>query len=259
MRVRKDIWILTLVGMLAGFLTIRAFNIQYSGLSLSSMLSFEKIRQYIEPERLQKIESYLKEKELPEKEQKALMEKVRLLEGVISSYEKEAAEKSYYGEEIQESLEKSRILAGMIDLEGPGIEIVLNDRKREDIFTKDPRFLNYYIVHDSDLLNVINELRAAGAEAIAINGVRILSTSRISCGGPTINVGKEQRFAPPFVIHAIGDPDKLAAYFEQEDSIYHSLTFWGLEFSIKKKDRIEIPRYMGGDLFKYAKPIEEGE
>ena len=83
-------------------------------------------------------------------------------------------------------------------------------------------------------LEVINELKAAGAEAIGINGVRILGNSRISCGGPTINVGDDQRFAPPFVIHAIGDPDALAGYFQSPDSIYHILTFYGLEFSIKK-------------------------
>ena len=43
--------------------------------------------------------------------------------------------------------------------------------------------MGYYIVHDSDLLEVVNELRAAGAEAVAINGVRIIGSSRISCGG----------------------------------------------------------------------------
>jgi uncharacterized protein YlxW (UPF0749 family) len=119
--------------------------------------------------------------------------------------------------------------------------------------------LGYYIVHDSDLLEVVNELRAAGAEAIAINGVRIIETSRISCGGPTINVGKEQRFVPPFVIHAVGDPEALTSYFQREDSIYQTLMYWGLRFEIKKKDLIQIPRYIGDLEYKYAKPIEEGE
>ncbi len=259
MNKKKDIWILSLIGVLVGFLLIRAFDAQYPELGLGSMLSFERIGRYMDADRIKTIESYLNEKELLEERKERLMEKLRSLEEVISIYEKAAAEKSYDGEEIQEELTNSRILAGAIDVEGPGIEIVLNDRKRESILTNDPGMLSYYIVHDSDLLNVVNELRAAGAEAIAINGVRILATSRISCGGPTINVGKEQRFAPPFTIHAIGDPDELAAYFQREDSIYHTLTFWGLEFSIAKKDRIVIPRYIGGDLFKYAKPVEEGE
>ena len=259
MRIKKDIWILTLIGVLVGFLIIRVFDAQYPELGLGNMPLLDKIRQFMDADRIKIIEAYLEEKKSLEAKKESLMEDIRYLEEIISKYEKAAAEKSYDGEAIQEELIKSRILAGAIDVEGPGVEIVLNDRKRESILTKDPGLLNYYIVHDSDLLNVVNELRAAGAEAIAINGVRILGTSRISCGGPTINVGKEQRFAPPFTIHAIGNPEELAAYFQREDSIYHSLTFWGLEFSIKKKDRIVIPRYIGGDLFKYAKPIKEGE
>ena len=42
--------------------------------------------------------------------------------------------------------------------------------ERDSILDSDPDMLGYYIVHDSDLLEVVNELRAAGAEAIAING-----------------------------------------------------------------------------------------
>jgi uncharacterized protein YlxW (UPF0749 family) len=81
--------------------------------------------------------------------------------------------------------------------------------KRDSFLNINLYMMNYFIVHDSDMLHVINELRGAGAEAIAINGTRIMATSRISCGGPTINVGKSERFTPPFVIHAIGDPDAL--------------------------------------------------
>ena len=144
-------------------------------------------------------------------------------------------------------------------MKGPGIEIILNDRKRDSFLDYDPYMLNYFIVHDSDMLHVINELRGAGAEAIAINGTRIMATSRISCGGPTINVGKSERFAPPFIIHAIGNPDELMAAFQREDSIYHSLIAWGLEFHIRKLDSIEIPRYMGDVDFTYAKSMQEDE
>ena len=47
---------------------------------------------------------------------------------------------------------------------------------------------NLYIIHDDDLLRVINELRAAGAEGIAINGERIVAMSEIRCAGPTLSV-----------------------------------------------------------------------
>ena len=163
------------------------------------------------------------------------------------------------GEEIQKQLFEARVLAGLTDIQGPGVEIILNDRKKDTVMPDELYYITDFIVHDSDLLEVINELKAAGAEAIGINGVRILGNSRISCGGPTINVGKDQRFAPPFIIHAIGDPDALAAYFQRPDSIYHILTFYGLEFSIKKMDNITIPRYYGEVEFKFAKPVKEDE
>jgi uncharacterized protein YlxW (UPF0749 family) len=104
---------------------------------------------------------------------------------------------------------------------------------------------------------VLNELKAAGAEAIAINGTRIMANSRISCGGPTINVGRYGRFTPPFIIHAIGDPDILAASFQQPDSVYNDLVAWGLEFKIKKLDYIEIPRYLGEIELKFASTVRE--
>ena len=119
--------------------------------------------------------------------------------------------------------------------------------------------MNYFIVHDSDMLHVINELRGAGAEAISINGTRILSTSRISCGGPTIKIGKFERIAPPFIIHAIVNPDDLVATFQREDSIHQDLVDWGLEFQIRKMDSIEIPRYLGDTEFTYSKAIQEDE
>lgn len=259
MKIKKDLWVLTLIAILAGFFIIRVLEAQNPQLGISSMLSPQALDQYFEGRSLGKIEEYLKVSKELEQERADLLEEIRALGEIISRHEKEAAEKIEEGEQIREELEISRMIAGMLDVEGPGVEIILDDRKRDTILESDLGMMGYYIVHDSDLLEVVNELRAAGAEAVAINGVRIIGSSRISCGGPTINVGKEQRFAPPFVIHAVGDPDALASYFQREDSIYQTLMFWGLRFEIEKKDLVQIPRYIGDIEYKHAKPIGEGE
>lgn len=256
---KKDIWVLTLIGMLAGFFVMRVFEAQHPQLGFSKLLSPQSLDQYFEGKSLARIEQYVQEMQTLEQDREALLGEIRALETVISEHEKVAAERIDQGEQIRAELQSSRMMAGMLDVEGPGIEIVLDDRKRDTILDSDPGMIGYYIVHDSDLLEVVNELRAAGAEAVAINGVRITGSSRISCGGPTINVGKEQRFAPPFVIHAVGDPEALASYFQREDSIYQTLMFWGLKFEIKKKDLVQISRYIGDVDYIYAKPIEEGE
>jgi len=259
MKIKKELWVLTLIGILAGFFVVRVLDAQHPQLGISSMLSPQSLDQYLEGRSLAKIEQYVNRAKELEERRDALLEEIRALEEVIDRHEEKAAERLHKGEQIREELQQSRMMANLLDVEGPGIEIILDDRKRDSILDSDPGLLGYYIVHDSDLLEVVNELRAAGAEAIAINGVRIIETSRISCGGPTINVGKEQRFVPPFVIHAIGDPDALASYFQREDSIYQTLMYWGLRFEIKKKELIQIPRYIGDVEYKYAKPIKEGE
>ncbi|NLJ41265.1 MAG: DUF881 domain-containing protein, partial [Clostridiales bacterium] len=242
---RKELWVLALISLLASFLATRVLDTAKPRSGTSGMLTPQSINQYFEGRSLAKIEEYIGEKRALEEKRDSLLEQTWALEGIIEIYEQRAAEGIEKGEQIRRELHESRIMAGMLDLEGPGIEIILDDRKRDTIMDHDPGMLGFYIVHDSDLLEVINELRAAGAEAISINGVRITGSSRISCGGPTINVGIEQRFAPPFVINALGDPEALAGYFHREDSIYNTLQFWGLRFDITKKDMVDVPRFIG--------------
>ena len=69
---------------------------------------------------------------------------------------------------------------------------------------------NDYIVHESHILRVVNELRIAGAQGIAINGQRITANSYIKCTGPVITVDG-RTFPAPFVIEAIGDAEVLSA------------------------------------------------
>lgn len=247
MRLRKDFLVISIMCALLSFFLIKAFNIQKYGYDIGTSTSINRIQELTA--QLKTLES--------SKEQ--LLERLQNLESQISRYENMIAENIYMGEEVQKQLFEARVLAGLTDIHGPGVEIVLNDRKKDNIMPDEMFSITDFIVHDSDLLEVVNELKAAGAEAIGINGVRILGNSRISCGGPTINVGKDQRFAPPFIIHAIGDPDALAGYFQRSDSIYHILTFYGLEFSIKKLDNVNIPRYYGEVSFNYAKPVKEDE
>ncbi|HOB20398.1 MAG TPA: DUF881 domain-containing protein [Candidatus Atribacteria bacterium] len=237
---RYSILLISLVCAILGFVLVIAFDNEVEGVEIGEITSVEKIEQLI------------KQRDALAKAKTEQDETIGRLQNSIAGFEQVAAERNSYVKLIQQELLSVRAFAGFVPLEGPGIEIVLNDRKRDSILFSNSSIYKYFIVHDSDLLNVINELRGAGAEAIAVNGTRIMANSRISCGGPTINVGKYGRFTPPFVIQAVGDPDRLAASFQQPDSIYHELIAWGLEFKIKKVDRIVIPRYLGDVELKYG-------
>lgn len=150
--------------------------------------------------------------------------------------------------------ENIRMGAGAVALEGKGIIIVVDDSKRLSKVGDNP---NLYLIHDEDLLKVINELWAAGAEAISINEQRLIATSEIRCAGPTLSVNNT-RYSPPYEIRAIGEPQTLENSLKMRGGVIETLQFWGIQVSVKKQDLIEIPAYKGTFRFEYAKPVKEG-
>ncbi|MBQ1249641.1 MAG: DUF881 domain-containing protein, partial [Selenomonadales bacterium] len=117
---------------------------------------------------------------------------------------------------------------------------------------------NLYVIHDDDLLKVINELRAAGAEAISVNGQRLIATSEIRCAGPTLSVNNT-RYTPPYEILAIGDPKTLDNALKMRGGIVETLRFWGIQINISKSDNIVVPAYKSSFRFDHARAVESGE
>lgn len=152
---------------------------------------------------------------------------------------------------MKEELDRVRELAGMTTIAGPGVEVTLNDNPNVLPPGQDP---NNFVLHDEDVLSVLNELKAAGARAVAINNQRIISTTEVRCIGPTILLNKNQRLSPPFVISALGDPDTLANSLKMKNGVVDSLQLWGIQVDIKKVDKVEIPAYSGTLTYNYATP-----
>lgn len=152
---------------------------------------------------------------------------------------------------LRSELDAVRILAGAIDMAGPGIEVILNDSSAAVQPGQNP---NFYVLHDEDILKVLNELRAAGAEALAINGERVLATTEIRCIGPTVLVNKTERLAPPYVITAIGNPETMEASLKMKGGVIDTLRYWGIQVTVKKHPVIVIKAYGGATGFKYARP-----
>ena len=108
------------------------------------------------------------------------------------------------------------------------------------------------------MLKLVNELKAAGAEAIAINGQRIVSFSEIRCAGPTISVNNT-RISPPYVIQAIGSPESLDSSLNMRGGIIDIFQFWGIQVQVQKTDNMTLPEYIGRYSFQYAQAAGEGE
>jgi uncharacterized protein YlxW (UPF0749 family) len=105
---------------------------------------------------------------------------------------------------LNEGIEKAKAFAGLTDLQGPGLKVTLLDSRPKVGSMQGSES----IIHDTDVLKVVNELLASGAEAIDVNGHRVVTTTSFRCVGPVIHVDGVP-VASPIVIRAIGDPATL--------------------------------------------------
>ena len=150
-------------------------------------------------------------------------------------------------EQKEEEIKLGNKMIGLTEVTGPGVIVTLSDSKN-DVSTA----LNVsdLLVHDADVLSVINELKNAGAEAISINDQRLVPTSSISCGGNIIEINGE-KVGAPFVIKAIGLPEQLAA-LSRPGGYLEILKRATVGVELKKSNNITIPKYTGVINYKYA-------
>lgn len=152
---------------------------------------------------------------------------------------------------LKANIDRLKLLSGLTNVEGPGVVITLDDQEKANT-AKDAEF---YIIHYSSILYIVNDLRAAGAEAIAVNGNRVVSTSDIRCAGSIILVNTH-RLAPPFEIKAIGNPSELETVVRTGE--YTTLELSAFPVTLGKKNKITLPAYEGSYSFNYAGPLKEG-
>lgn len=189
------------------------------------------------------IEQYKKQKDDLEK-------KINELQTKVSNYEKAAASQDDTAKEIVKELEDTRMLVGSTDVHGPGVTVYITPKStvlRSNIDSQP--------IIDKDILDIVNELNAAGAEAVAVNDYRITSRTGIRNGGNFIYVN-EEKISPwkRVVIQAIGDKSILDA----------SLNFPGAlpelkdcDVKIERSDDIKIAKYNSKTLkFQFAKPVK---
>jgi len=142
-----------------------------------------------------------------------------------------------------------KFAACLTSLVGEGVIITLHD---SDKAAKSGENENAYIIHDDDLLRVVNELRAAGAEALSINGQRLTALSEIRCAGPTLSVNNI-RSSAPFEICAIGDKKTLNNAITMRGGIADTLAVWKIKVEVETSDEIVIPPYKGDVAKKFAR------
>jgi uncharacterized protein YlxW (UPF0749 family) len=176
-----------------------------------------------------------------------LQEEVDSLRKKATSLEKALSENGKGSAALNSALQDNKAFAGLTELEGEGIEVTLVDNPAAG-----PMPGELDIIHDYDLLKVSNELFSAGAEAISINGQRLVTMSSIRCAGPTILVDGI-KVAAPFKILAIGDAKVLDSAFRMAGGVMAELSQSNPKMvSIRRMSQIRVPAYLGSTQFKKA-------
>lgn len=166
-----------------------------------------------------------------QKQKNELQERLMKLEEENQTYARVKAGDSEAVQQIQNNLKKARIFAGLETVKGAGIIVTLDNNE-------------YVHVYDTDILNVVNELRASGAQAISVNEERIVAMTEIRNAGQYVIINGKQ-FKAPFVIKAIADPDDLERSLTLMGGVIESLEEnLGLKVSIKKSEEIIIGKFI---------------
>lgn len=129
-------------------------------------------------------------------------------------------------------------LAGYKPLSGAGLRVTLSDGDTTAFDPKTAPFIKG-IVHDFDILNLVNELRGAGATGIAVNGVRLTNQSAIRAIGPTITIERHELKAP-FVVEAIGNGALIQKLLQAKQSLLEQMRDSGIKTQIKVLSQLTL-------------------
>lgn len=202
---------------------------------------------------LQDINSLTNTLNFQESENLKLQEQISQLEEKITSYETAILEDGNIEEILSEQIAEFRKISGIEPLSGPGVVVIITDSDRKLFENEDP---NNLLVHDLDIMAVVDDLRAAGAEAIAVNKQRILfGITDIKCSGPTIRIN-DKLYSQPFIIEAIGNRKYLEAAVNAPDKYGEILRRWGIFVEVNTCVYIEVPGYNKSVNFKYINSKE---
>ena len=155
--------------------------------------------------------------------------------------------------EIKEKIEKYNTLLGTTDIKGQGVKITITD---DILINKSNSFVdsNKMVATDIDLLEIVNELKNAGAEAIEVNGQRIISNTSICYDGNIILINGK-KISSPYTITAIGYSERMKTAVNRTGGY---LGYWleevkHLKTTFKEEKNINMKKYIGISNFKYAK------
>lgn len=191
--------------------------------NIESLLSAEKLIAQLDQEKKIEEELKLQAEEYNRRKEEYLMSYIQINDDVRLKA-------------LWEELNELKHLSGLTDVQGPGLIIKLEDAPEKKSDRPDR-----HIIHDGDIRVLLNELKKAGAQAISINGERIIATSEQVCAGPTIRVNME-RYSAPYIISVIGPAEQLYESVINCERVV-LMQKQGIQITINKSGKVVIPKY----------------
>lgn len=153
---------------------------------------------------------------------------------------------------LDAELAQRSLQAGLRPVAGPAVSVTLKDAP-SDVASDgiDPDLL---VVHQQDIQAIVNLLWAGGAEAMTIQGQRVISTTGIKCVGNTV-ILHGIPYAPPYVISAIGNPVRMQTTLRNSDFVrifQQYVQRYQMGYSVSTTSRTTFPSYRGSLDLRYA-------
>ena len=225
----------------------KQFTVLGAALVLGLLTSFqwfaEAERRPLSPDRVSQTVLQL------ELEQSELKRQLLRLRKELDGRQQEAVDRTELLEGLREELDIQKARAGLVEVRGPGVRVTLDDSHRGAVGRVDD-----YLVHDFDLRDLIGVLWLSGAEAVVVNGERIVHGTSIYCVGSTIMVN-DTRLSPAYHISAIGDPYRMQEHLINPGylgDLKARRKRVDLVFGFERAESITIPAYQGSVLLQYA-------
>ena len=190
-----------------------------------------------------------------EDQNRALKARVNQLQAAVKTGEEQTAGRSSAAQQLKAQLDEQRNIGGLSALHGPGLTVLLHDGSDPN----DPNDKSLgWTIHYQDLQDIVNLLWSSGAEAIAVNGQRIVPTTSFHYAGVNILVNNASRVTGPYTVTAIGDPSAMANGIGDPDQLAELKSrnrIYGLGMSWVRSTSLSLPAYDSTFLVKYAQPL----
>ena len=178
----------------------------------------------------------------------SLYQELENKEKVLAETRQNAANSNESDSKNEEAIKNNQKILGLTDIYGQGLIITLDENREID--SNEVLNINGYLVHEEDLLYIVNELFNSGADAVSINDERIVSATEILCDGNIIRVNGKM-IGVPITIKAIGYPERLDGALSRPGGYLEVMANDGVVVTVERSENINIPKYNGVYSYDY--------